>query len=323
MNELFVQIYSNGALLVMWGALLFHLLLPIPVSAHPATLWREFARILAEKVNTHSSYSQSQLSGTLAWLLMTAPALILLWALQPLVWQPQLFELALLLLAIDWRNNEKLTANLSRALVKEDKALARSLLKPLLNRETRPLSTVGLGKAGAETIILGYGRNVVCILFWYGLTGGIGAFMYRLIQELARAWSPSRANFQPFGVPAIRALAIMDVIPLRLLSLMIATGKQASKVSGQMFSQGKTWPTPGPGWLLTSVGSKLELSLGGPAIYKDKRSGEDRKSVRPKIGGRIVPSALHLAQIQKLLVWRMFIWISLQSLIMLAVYQGV
>ena len=315
--------YSNGALLVMWGALLFHLLLPIPVSAHPATLWRKFARILAEKVNTHSSYSQGLVSGTLAWLLMTAPALILLWALQPLVWQPQLFELALLLLAIDWRNNEKLTANLTNALAREDKKRARNLLTPLLNRETDTLSPVGLGKAGAETIILGYGRNVICVLFWFGLTGGIGAFTYRLIQELARAWSPSRANFLPFGIPAVRALAVLDFVPLRLLSVMVALGKQSSKVFSQMFSQGSVWPTPGPGWLLVAVGSKLELSLGGPAIYKDKRSGENKKAVRPKIGGRVVPSALHLAQVQKLLVWRIFIWISLQSLLMLAIHQGV
>lgn len=317
MQDLFDQIYSNGALLVLWGALLFHLILPIPASAHPATLWRAFARILADKVNQNHNYSQSLISGSLAWLLMTVPAVVVLIALKPLVWQQQLFELALLLLAIDWRNNEKLANKLAQALVKEDKKLARKLLSPILNRETDSLSPLGLGKAGAETIILGYGRNVISVLFWYALTGGIGAFTYRLVQELARAWSPSRSEFLPFGSPAVRILSVMDFIPLRLFSLFIVVGKNSGKVLSQMLQQGKTWPVPGPAWLLASVGSKLELSLGGPAIYSGK------KTIRPKIGGRIAPAAIHLSQVQKLLAFRILAWLLLQSLIMLAVYHGV
>lgn len=317
MQEAFNQVYSNGALLVLWGTLLFHLILPIPVSAHPATLWRAFAALLADKVNTNHNYSQSLLSGTLAWILMTLPALAVLIALQPLVWQPELFNLALLLLAFDWRNSEKLGSKLANALASEDKKLGRSLLAPILNRETASLSTLGMGKAGAETIILGYGRNVVAVLFWYGLTGGIGAFMYRLIMELARAWSPSRQSFVPFGLPAIRILAIADFVPLRLFSILILVGKNTAHIAKQLSAQAKTWATPGPAWLLIAVGVKLELSLGGPAIYGGI------KSVRPKIGGRIAPSAIHLAQIQKLLVWRMFAWIMLQSIVMLIVNQGV
>ncbi len=316
MQAAFEHFYSNGALLVLWGALLFHLILPIPASAHPVVLWRAFANILAEKVNTNSHHSQSFISGSLAWLLMFIPALIVLIALKPLVWQPQLFDLALLLLAIDWRSSEKLAGSLSDALAKEDKKLARSLLKTILNRETDSLSLLGLGKAGAETILLGYGRNVVSVLFWYGATGGIGALMYRLVQELARAWSPSNKIFHPFGLPAIRILALLDFVPLRLFSIMLVVGKDGTRTFKQMLTQGKTWPTPGPAWLLTSAGNKLQLSLGGPAIYQGK------KAVRPKIGGRVAPSAIHLAQLQKLLVWRLFVWILLQSIIMFAVYQG-
>lgn len=317
MQAAFEHVYSNGALLVLWGALLFHLVLPIPISVHPTTLWRAFARILAGKVNTNTNYSQSFISGSLAWLLMTLPALAVLIALKPLVWQPELFELALLLLAIDWRSNEKLANKLAHALSKEDKKLARSLLKPIVNRETSSLSQLGLGKAGAETILLGYGRNVVGVLFWYGLTGGIGAFMYRLIQELARAWSPSNHTYLPFGLPAIRILAILDFLPMRIFSAFITIGKNGIAVFNKMISQGRQWPTPGPAWLLASTGNKLELSLGGPAIYQGK------KSVRPKIGGRIAPSAIHIAQLQKLLAWRLCFWMLLQSVIMFAIHQGI
>lgn len=317
MQAAFEQIYSNGALLVLWGALLFHLILPIPMSAHPAALWRAFAKILSDKVNTNVNHTQSLLSGSLAWLLMILPALALFVALKPLVWQPQLFDLALLLLAIDWRNSEKFGHTLADALAKEDKKLARRLLHPILNRETKSLSPLGIGKAGAETLVLGYGRNVVSVLFWYALTGGIGALMFRLVSELARVWSPSRSKFIPFGLPANRMLSVFEFIPLRIFSMMIMVGKNVKQVIQQVAIQSKTWPNPSSAWLLTAVGNKLELSLGGPAIYGDK------KTVRPKIGGRVAPSALHLGQIQKLLAWRLFAWIVAQSIFMFLLHQGI
>ncbi|BCL71115.1 adenosylcobinamide-phosphate synthase [Vibrio nigripulchritudo] len=317
MEALFTKLYSNGALLVLWGALLFHFILPIPKAVHPATLWHKFAELLASKVNNNQQHNQSMLSGSLAWALMCFPALVFFIALRSLVWQPQLFDLALLLLAIDWRSNESLAKHLMEALNREDKKRARRELAPHVNRVTKTLSPLGLGKAGAETLIMGYGRNVVCVLFWYAIGGGIGAFMYRLIMELARAWSPSRSEFLPFGVSAIRMLAIIEFIPLRLFSLLVSAGKNMSAALSGMISQGRTWPTPGPGWLMAAVGNKLELSLGGPAIYGDK------KTARPKLGGRIAPSSYHLSQIQHLLAWRICVWVLLQSLIMAAIYQGV
>ncbi len=317
MNEFFTNIYANGALLVMWGALLFHYILPIPRSSQPAILWHKFAEILASKVNTNSNYSQSIISGTLAWMLMIIPALVICIALKPLMWQPQLYELALLLLALDWRSQEQLANQIGRALASEDKKLARNLLSPYVNRETDTLSSVGLGKASAETIIMGFGRNVVVVLFWYALLGGIGAFIYRLMIELARTWSPSRASFQPFGLPAIRAVALIEFIPLRLFSLLIVLGNKFGHSFKTMLMQSRAWPLPGPAWLLCSVGSKLELSLGGPAIYGEK------KVVRAKIGGRVVPAAIHLAQIKTLLAWRILIWIIAESLILFLVHQGV
>ncbi len=317
MNEFISTIYAEGALLIMWGALLLHYILPIPRVSHPAILWHKFAELLAKKVNTNNSYSQSIISGTLAWLLMIIPALIICIALRPLVWQPQLYELGLLILALDWRNNGLLADKMGKALAKEDKVRARKLLSPFVNRETETLSTVGLGKAGAETIIMGFGRNVVVVLFWFGIFGATGAFIYRLMAELARAWSPSRASFHPFGLPIIRVVAALDYLPLRLFSLLIALGSNGPKALQSIKNQSRSWPLPGPAWLLCSIGGKLELALCGPAIY-----GE-RKAVRAKIGGRIVPSSIHLSQIHKLLAWRMMLWILMESLLLFVIHKGI
>ncbi|PMH39772.1 adenosylcobinamide-phosphate synthase [Vibrio sp. 10N.286.49.B3] len=317
MSELFASLYANGALLVMWGALLIHLILPIPDSLHPMTLWRKFALLLSDKVNKNNAYSQSILSGSLALCLMILSAVVLLIALKTLAWQAQLFDLALLLIALDWRSSDSLCRQLSSAIQQDDKNKARQLLAATLNRETTTLSMLGLGKAGAETLIIGFSRRVIGVLFWYLIGGAIGALLYRMISELARTWSPSRRQFSPFGLPTIRLLAVMDFVPFRFFALMIIMGKQSQTLFSQMLAQQKSWPTPGPAWLLSGVGNKLSLSLGGPALYNS------HKAIRAKVGGRIAPSALHLEQINALLISRAGLWIALQSLLFLALYQGV
>ncbi|MDW6001722.1 cobalamin biosynthesis family protein [Vibrio mangrovi] len=313
LNEL---LQTQSALLIMWGALLIHFILPLPANAHPAILWHKFAEILAEKVNTQGSYAQRTLSGTLATFLMLIPALMILVALEPLVWQSELYQLVLLILALDWRGLSKLTKPLLHALATQEKQNARQLLAERLNRQTDTLSVVGLGKASAEVLIIGQARQVITVLFWYGLLGGIGAFMYRLIVELSRVWSPSIPANHPFGLAAARLNLWCEWIPGRIFALLLMSGKGMSTVWAQTRRQSLSWPSRTAGWLLCATGHKLNLSLGGPAIYAGK------KSIRAKVGGRIVPSALHLSQIQKLLNQRTYLWIGGQSLLMLIAAQG-
>jgi adenosylcobinamide-phosphate synthase len=313
MTQILDLLQAQSALFIMWGALLIHFLLPLPRNAHPAVLWHKFAEILAEKVNTQSNFAQSSLSGTLATLLMLIPALIILVALEPLVWQPQFYHLALLILALDWRGQAGLATPLIHALATEDKQSARQLLAERLNRQTETLSTVGLGKAGTETLIIGQARQVITVLFWYGLLGGIGAFMYRLIVELSRVWSPSVPSNYPFGIAAAKINAWCEVIPGRIFAILLMAGKGMSVILSKTRQQSQSWSSQTSGWLLCATGHKFNLSLGGPALY------EGKKSVRSKIGGRVVPSALHVSQVQKLLNNRTYLWIAGQSLLMFIV----
>lgn len=316
MEGLFSEIYSNGALLILWAGLLIHRFLPLPREVHPAIIWRKFAIQLSNKVNTSKVSSQATLSGSLAWLLMILPLFIVAISLDNLAWYQEVFELALLVFALDWRNTGKFGEDFVTALAREDKTYGKILIQPLINRSTASLSMVGLGKAGAETLIMSYGRNVICVLFWYSVAGGVGAFLYRMAVELSRAWSPSRKQFAAFGLMATRTVALLDLIPMRLFAILITSGRRTKATIQLIILQAKSWPLPGPAWLMVSVGAKLQLSLGGPAIY------ERHKSVRAKVGGRIAPSAIHVAQVHQLLKQKCYIWILVQSIIMGAAYQG-
>ena len=163
---------------------------------------------------------------------------------------------------------------------------------------------------------MSYGRNFICVLFGYVVTGGVGAFLYRMTVELSRAWSPSRKQYSSFGQMATRTVALLDLVPMRLFAIVITLGRRALATIQLIKLQAKSWPLPGPSWLMVSVGAKLQLSLGGPAIY------QRRKSIRAKVGGRIAPSAIHVAQVHQLLKQKCYIWVLTQSIIMGVVNQG-
>ncbi|WP_413112697.1 cobalamin biosynthesis family protein [Thaumasiovibrio sp. DFM-14] len=302
-NGFFTLAFNNDTLLAMWGALLLHWLLPIPPELHPIQIWKKLGLLIATRVNKASdSIKQRQLSGFLAWLLLYCSAFIFLFAAYQLVWYPSLFNMTLLWLAIEWQQPHQLGKRITQGLADNRIAYCRQLLSTQLNRDTNTLTQIGIGKACAETLLLGYGRQVVAVLFWYTLAGGIGAILYRLTLTLARCWSPSRIQYHNFGLSAVRLLAIADIIPLRLFALLLATGKNTRHNFTALWRQGEQWPLPGPGWLLTAVGSRLTLSLGGPVIYQKQRFE------RPKVGGPIAPAALHLAQLQQLLLRRLWLW---------------
>lgn len=316
MTETLAILLDNSSLLVLWGALAIHWLLPIPAQLHPLHIWQQLAVLIADKVNKpDESRKQQLLSGSLAWSLMWLTVLILLIALYQLVWIESIFQLVLLWLALDWRNTAKFSKRFIRAYSREDKAYCRQLLEAPLNRETRNLSLLGLGKAGAETQLLAYGRLVAGVLFWYALAGGIGALMYRLAVSLARVWSPSRQHYHTFGLPAVRILAVLDIIPLRIFALLFCIGHNGKMALQGIIHQGENWLLPGPGWLLAATGHKLSLSLGGPAIYGN------RKMERPRLGGKIAPAAFHLAQIDKIANNRLLAWVVVQSALIF-IFQG-
>ncbi|MGF1725994.1 cobalamin biosynthesis family protein [Photobacterium nomapromontoriensis] len=316
MTDAIALLNNNTALLAMWGALALQWLLPIPAALNPLQIWQQLAIAVAAKVNkTTDTPRQQQISGLLGWSVMWLTVLILLLSLYQLVWIDSAFHVVLLWLALDWRMTAKFSKQFIQAYSRENKQACRQLLASKLNRHTENLSLLGLGKAGAETQLLAYGRLVAGVLFWYGLTGGIGAIMYRLAVSLARVWSPSRQQYRHFGQPAVRLLAVMEIIPLRLFAVLISLGRHGKVALRGLASQGENWQLPGPGWLLTATGHKLSLSLGGPAIYNNI------KMDRPRLGGKIAPAALHLAQIDRLATSRLIIWVVLQSVLLLF-FQG-
>ncbi|WP_077764999.1 cobalamin biosynthesis protein [Salinivibrio sp. PR5] len=298
----------------LWLALLIHWLLPLSANYSPFQYWQQYALILADQVNqTTDPKRQRKLAGGLALALMCGTLAILLIATRELVWFRPLFDALLLWLALDWRNIDTFSQAFADAIEQHDKGTARALLANRVNRETESLSIVGLGKAGAETILLGTARHAACVIFYFVLFGGVGALLYASLVRLARVWSPSRLTFYPFGLAVARLLNGLDYIPMRLFALLFALGRSPLTHLKACWQQGQRWRTPGPGWLLACASSRFQLSLGGPAIY------QGTKTLRTKIGSGVTPACYHLLLLRQKLRVSMLIWIAFSALCLLIV----
>ncbi|MEI8610929.1 cobalamin biosynthesis family protein [Enterovibrio sp. Hal110] len=307
----FETLLGYSTLLAMWGALLLHWFFPVPPSSNPLSLWRRVADAIADKVNhPDDEPQQRKLAGALAFGIMWLTLAVALIALKQLVWIPWLFDLLLLWLVLGWRPIVNQTQQLEQALAREDKPAARTLLAETLNRDTQSLSGVGIAKASCETLLLGYARQVVGVLFWYALLGGIGAFLYTLVVLLARTWPTRREEFAEFGLFSAAFLSVLDWVPTRLFALLIAAGHRFEPAMLAIRDNEKRWVTSGSDWVLSATGAKFQLSLGGPAIY------DNQKITRPKLGGDIAPSSVHLALLNQQLRQKAWLWIVLQSFTM-------
>ncbi len=86
--------------------------------------------------------------------------------------------------------------------------------------------------------------------------------MYRLAISLARVWSPSRHHYHNFGVPAVRILATLDIIPLRIFALLFCIGHNGKTALQGIIQQGENWLLPGPPagyWQLPAINSPCLL----------------------------------------------------------------
>ena len=295
----------------MWGALLFHWVFPLSFQSFPLHFWPTLAKAFSDKVN-HSQDTQKQqaLSGTLALSLFGFTCAVLLVAIKQLVWISWFFDFLLLWVALGWKPITQITLRVEQALIDENKLEARTLLSNILIRQTSTLSSIGIAKAACETLLLGYARNLIGVLFWYGIAGGIAALLYTLLVQLTRAWSPHLQQYAFFGLSASRLFNVLDCIPSRLFALLIAFGHRSRSTAHAIYEDAFKEKRTGGAWLFASCGMKYQIALGGPVIYGH------RKINRPRLGGHIRPSPLHLALLNQKLLQKARFWILIQSTLM-------
>lgn len=270
-QQLLQQPWLQQPLLLLIVVLLSSLL-PLPASYQPLVLFRILALGLAKRVNKIDYPStQLKLSGSLAAVIAIAPWLVLAWAFTLLSQMPQLWHGLLLYLCLDWQHVRQQAQQIERSLDKQQLSLARDQLQPLVLREARLMSAVGVSKACLESLLFRLAAQWTSVLLWFLVGGVVFAIAYRLLQELHQQWNPKHPNFRHFGKPVAVMVALLNWPGLFLtgtvLSLMVSWRQSQQYLK---FASDGYFSWPGR-WLLAAGAAALNRNLAGPVYYQGQK----------------------------------------------------
>lgn len=264
----------SGQFLPFWVLLLIIFIeryLPWPDKYHPISFVKALAIGMQVKVLSpeRSTIRQQKISGSLACIVLLLPFGLILVVFKYLSEYPVFFEALMLLVALRFQEIPKQTHRVTAALSKQHKILARHTLSQIVLRETESMSPMGVVKANIESLLLRYSFQYCSVIFWYLLTGGVGALVYRLIYEMSQSWNNKLVRFRHFGQPVRHLTNIMQWIPGKLASISVIIAVNISQGSIALFQRASYQSNHG--FILNTCGSSLGIELGGPAYYNGKK----------------------------------------------------
>lgn len=282
--------------------------LPWPDKYHPLRFLNVLATGMQAKVlfPEQNSTRQQKISGSLASVILLLPFCLIIIVFKYLSEYPVFFEALMLLIALRFQDIPKQTRRVSAALAKNKKMLARHALSQIVIRETQRMSPLGMVKANIESLLLRYSYQYCAVIFWYVLTGGLGALIYRMVYELSLCWNHKLARFRHFGQPIRHVVNILQWVPSKLAGVSIVLAVNISQGSAALLQ--RISYQCNHLFVLNLCGASLGIELGGPAYY-------DQQKVRStKCGGNrqivLADSGRTLAAVQRATwVWLTFYFV--------------
>jgi adenosylcobinamide-phosphate synthase len=245
--------------------------LPWPDKYHPISFIKALAMGMQAKVLIleRNTIGQQKISGALACIVLLLPFCTMLAVFKYLSEYPVFFEALMLLVALRFQDISKQTRRVTVALAKQQKMLARHALSKMVIRETKKMSPLGMVKANIESLLLRYSYQYCSVIFWYLLTGGVGALIYRLVYELSLCWNNKLARFKYFGQPVRNLVNVLQWFPSKLASLSVVIAVNINQGSAALFQ--RISYQCNHLFILNLCGASLGIELGGPAYYEQQK----------------------------------------------------
>jgi len=228
-----------------------------------------FAEFLERKLNAGEAQQ-----GLMAWFGVVIPAVLLAWFVYSVLFSvtPLLglaFNVAVLYLAVGFRQESQRFADINRALREGDLATARRLLGEYRGHSCDTLSVQEIARLAIEDALAVSHRNVFGPIFWFVLLPGpIGAVLYGVARYLARIWGARRdPDFGSFGEFSRRAFATIDWLPARATALSFAIVGDFADAFDCWRTQAATWLDPQLGVVLASGAGAMGVRIG--SAYSD------------------------------------------------------
>ncbi len=290
--DLTLSIISHPALqpwLILCAVLCFERIWPLATRVDPMSFVRFLGERMAVKVQPKQGAPKNQhvISGALAAFMIIAPNLAILIIFREFVYYPALFDACILYVCLQFSTYIKRSQQIKKALKLKKKSLSKSLLKPMVLRETEMLSEVGVTKATIESLLLRFHYQAIVVWFWFILLGPFTALTYRVCYELHHSWSTKLPQYEYFGKPVAKFVFVLQWVPIRLsafLAVFIAKGVGVVTYIRKYRIARSISETQGA-IVLRACHFALNTNLSGPLFYRDKSKAEANKYRRNKYIG--------------------------------------
>ena len=146
----------------------------------------------------------------------------------------------------------------------------RYKISMLVSRDTSTLTNSDVNKAAIETYAENLSDGVIAPLFYLLCFGIVGAFVYKAINTLDSMVGYRNERYEKFGKFSARLDDVVNYIPARITSLIIALLFFSKKAFLEFYKYGKKHESFNAGLPISAFALALNVKLGGPTSYFGK-----------------------------------------------------
>lgn len=293
LDNMHPELLLQEPVLILILAVIFEMLLPIPLRFKFSGLQPIFHR-LGHKVNLpHSSNSQRAFAGFFLPLLLLIFCEGVVLFLDVFTEQDSIITLLVMVYLLELRYPQETACKISSALQKGNKEEARDLLYPYVLRDVSKLSSMGIAKAACESTILRITHGWFAVMVWYFIGGIEGAVLMQCCVVMSRAFNYKLPDNYLFGRVIFMLLELMLVIPALALGVLLMFSKNPLSPWVKGMHGMQVYPAPITGFILGAVGGALDLSLSGPRYYFG------RLIRLPRVGGAQDPNGAEILRVMR------------------------
>jgi len=244
----------------------------LPKDLNPLSAIELIFQQIAKKVNLDDrSDGYKRLASFLSISLIYFPALIIISQLYNVVYQPIIIDVMLLFVLLSWHDKKLVYLQVSEALKRNNLPQAKFKLASLTQRQTKPLSFMGVNKATIESMVLQLSASWFAVIFWYMVSGVYGAIFYRTVQICAQQWNAKDTDFTVLSsIPSFIYSAMLFPVHI-LVSFTFSLYDEPFKNIPARFKQSLDWHHFSSGLMLASFALSMQLQLGGVRLYQDQK----------------------------------------------------
>lgn len=266
----FIEQYSHYFSIILVA--LFSFFVSLPKDLNPLSVVELIFKQIALKVNLDiRSDSYKRLAGLLSISLIYFPTILIISQLYNIVFRPVTIDIFILFILLSWHDKKIVYLQISDALNNNNLAQAKFKLATLTQRQTKPLSLMGVNKAAIESMVLHLSASWFAVIFWYMLLGIYGALFYRTIQICAQQWNAKKPEFNVLtSIPSFIYSVMLFPVHL-LVSFTFSLYDRPLHNLPKKFKQSLHWHHFSSGLMLASFALSMRLQLGGVRLYQDKK----------------------------------------------------